>query len=531
MRFSNLITLLEANLYNKNDFLTAIDKLLKSKNVTKPEIINWFKKQYVNWYTSSTNDDERADNRRHKMVMRHMPAPNDPEWAKKPGIMKFIGFNTHHIDFLKHVIDYFEQLDDTELKKIYKQPYEIIINKVKEWDEYLASQMGKEQEKLEEGKDVQTLMTFPDGYRFVKLLSKKAYDVEGKQMGHCAASYSDRTDSILYSLKDKKNESHATIQYLLKQEEPEDGVYNVDRDDNLTRKGITQIKGKENAAPIKKYWPYIRKFIESNKFIVLADGDNIGYVEYDDIWFDPDEEKFKKYYNEVIVPNRNDFINTIFEEAKYNNGEVRNIFLHYYFLEELPDFSNIIVTGNFICNGNQLTSLKGSPKEVRGIFNCKNNQLTSLLGAPKKVGSFHCEENQLTSLEGAPKEVEDSFFCYNNKLTSLQGSPYEVKSFFCDDNQLRSLKGAPKIVRNHFSCKDNELTSLIGSPKEVGAGFFCDHNQLVSLHGISEKIGRFFSVGNPVKFTEEDVKKAMEKSRIKNRETFKEYFDRRGTIV
>ena len=54
---------------------------------------------------------------------------------------------------------------------------------------------------------------------------------------------------------------------------------------------------------------------------------------------------------------------------------------------------------------------------VKGNFFCNNNNLTTLKGAPKEVGGdFYCSVNELTSLEGAPKEVEGSFYCSHNKV-------------------------------------------------------------------------------------------------------------------
>jgi hypothetical protein len=95
---------------------------------------------------------------------------------------------------------------------------------------------------------------------------------------------------------------------------------------------------------------------------------------------------------------------------------------------------------------------------VSGGFWCNNNQLTSLKGAPKNVGgSFYCNHNRLISLEGAPKSINGDFYCYNNQLTSLEGAPESVGggSFWCSNNQLTSLEGAPKNIGGSFWC-DNE---------------------------------------------------------------------------
>jgi len=90
--------------------------------------------------------------------------------------------------------------------------------------------------------------------------------------------------------------------------------------------------------------------------------------------------------------------------------------------EKLTDFKGVrfgVVTGNFICSNNSLTSLEGSPQKVGVGFDCSSNKLTSLEGAPQKVGwGFYCSRNKLTSLVGAPQEVGGGFFwCGDNPIS------------------------------------------------------------------------------------------------------------------
>ena len=115
---------------------------------------------------------------------------------------------------------------------------------------------------------------------------------------------------------------------------------------------------------------------------------------------------------------------------------------------------------------------------VKGNFDCKHNNLTSLKGVPREVkGDFDCACNDLTSLEGAPEKVGRSFDCAHNYLTSLKGAPDKIKGYFdCTSNNIEDLKGAPKVVSGYFSCNDNNLTSLKGSPKVVGGNFICRNN-------------------------------------------------------
>lgn len=96
--------------------------------------------------------------------------------------------------------------------------------------------------------------------------------------------------------------------------------------------------------------------------------------------------------------------------------------------KEFPEYIQFdIVKGDFYCNHNRLTSLKGAPSKVEGSFYCSYNQLTSLEGAPKEIRKdFYCNNNQLTSLEGAPKEVGESFDCRNNKVSFTENDVRRV---------------------------------------------------------------------------------------------------------
>ena len=80
----------------------------------------------------------------------------------------------------------------------------------------------------------------------------------------------------------------------------------------------------------------------------------------------------------------------------------------------LPEYIKFNRVGEFQIRRNKLTSLRGSPDYVSGFFVCDYNQLTSLKYSPKQCGSFSCSANLLTSLEGCPKIVRNRFWCENN---------------------------------------------------------------------------------------------------------------------
>ena len=92
-----------------------------------------------------------------------------------------------------------------------------------------------------------------------------------------------------------------------------------------------------------------------------------------------------------------------------------NVFLSRRNLKEFPEYIQFrVVGGRFDCRNNNLTSLRGCPREVEGFY-CNVNELTSLEGAPERVGgNFYCDYNKLTTLKGAPKEIGGEFKCNKN---------------------------------------------------------------------------------------------------------------------
>ena len=337
-----------ANLFDIQPLISALDELLKNKGVTKPEIVNWFKTQFVNWFVSSTDDRE-------KNVQAHQYKAGEPEWAKKSDIVDFNGFTNEQTDSLNHTIDYFNSLDDIDLKKIYKEPVETIKKKVAEWDTFLKKQQAKEPVLKQTDKDIQVVKSWSGGFNIVKLLSKAAYETEGNLMGHCvgSAGYFDRKDITIYSLRDSRNEPHVTMEVR--------GYFQPENIELV--KGIKQIKGKENKAPIEKYRPYVIQFIDDNKLVIKEDGENIGYVEWDWRFYNPKSQEWQEIYQNEIVPVQKQKVQEILSKIKDSVYE-GDIDLRRLYLTQLPiDLKDVTVTGNFDCYDNQLTSLQGAPKE------------------------------------------------------------------------------------------------------------------------------------------------------------------------
>ena len=84
-----------------------------------------------------------------------------------------------------------------------------------------------------------------------------------------------------------------------------------------------------------------------------------------------------------------------------------------------PKTGLVDVFSDFDCSDQGRRDFKGVKfGVVDGNFDCDKNRLTSLKGAPLKVGvSFYCSYNALTSLVGAPKRARCGLSCVNNPVS------------------------------------------------------------------------------------------------------------------
>jgi hypothetical protein len=191
-----------------------------------------------------------------------------------------------------------------------------------------------------------------------------------------------------------------------------------------------------------------------------------------------------------------------------------------------PDGS-IDVNGHVLLGKQKLTELPLKFNIVSGDFYCYINNLTSLDGSPTYVGgNFNCYINNLTSLDGSPTYVGGIFYCPSNLLTSLEGCPnYVGGSFYCDYNKLTSLIGDSNYVGGDFYCSYNQLTSLMGCPKEVGGDFYCSYNPISPIIDLFDDVKIYLDYQETFNFLRKDCKvvKHLLEDAIKD---FSEYYNK-----
>ena len=287
--------LTEANLTNFTDLITSINAVLDDKEIPQfagsetNKIRDWFLKQYIKAVKEDDVDLKTA-------IKKHEYKEGEPVWMDKPDIMDFTGdLPEDVVDEIGHTVDYFATLEPNDLRKIYKEPYRVIKQKVQEWDRELAASAtdsGKEdveKKKLALGKDYKVIKQV-GGMKWVKLLTPESKDVEGEFMGHCVggAGYENKD---IYSLWDSKNRSHVTIE----------------ADDN--KKTIQQIKGKQNREPNEKYLPASIDFVANammQGYKIQGDGENVGMIKhnteyhFDDLNILPEKLRDKAVFRQWV---------------------------------------------------------------------------------------------------------------------------------------------------------------------------------------------------------------------------------------
>jgi hypothetical protein len=110
-----------------------------------------------------------------------------------------------------------------------------------------------------------------NGWTIRQLTTDAELAAEGEVMGHCVGSYCRRVQigkSLIYSLRDPKNEPHATIEIAGNVVEQDAMGYDVHAEPLSPQESswqVVQIQGKSNDEPIPEYQAMIKEWIDSLK--------------------------------------------------------------------------------------------------------------------------------------------------------------------------------------------------------------------------------------------------------------------------
>jgi hypothetical protein len=141
---------------------------------------------------------------------------------------------------MEHVLDFL--VSSAAPSRLQKMSFVDAKRLAKEWSER-NQKKGKHLVDTED--DIETIHSFKDGTKIVKLKTKKAFEREGFLMSHCVGGYNPNTkDLFVYSYRDGDNMPHATFEVRKNGGE------------------IVQIKGKGNGSIHPKYIHPILEFLK-----------------------------------------------------------------------------------------------------------------------------------------------------------------------------------------------------------------------------------------------------------------------------
>ena len=231
------IPLVERNVLNQDE----IQKFISGFRARKPETQKWLQANLRNYLISDHDDVDTVTT----------VEPNSPSWlraaiSRGDEVFK-VSMSKAFKDQIAHIIDYLDSPQaDFDFSRL------SVPDAIKKSDLW-TKELTKGPVAQEVPGEIE-FKKYSDGYRWVKPTSKEALDREGKLMGHCVGSYCERVsggDTVIYSLRDPKNEPHCTIE--------------------VTNGAIEQIKGKQNREVVAKYHEYVQDFLNTSG-IELGDG-------------------------------------------------------------------------------------------------------------------------------------------------------------------------------------------------------------------------------------------------------------------
>jgi len=235
-------------------------------------------------------------------------------------------------------------------EQLSKMSMEQAVRRTAEYDAERAAAMAKAS--AEEMKGMTIAKEFEDGYKMVQLDKPGQFAKESDRMGHSVRGYEPSKghedwseasgnsgystyghggwDSIksgetqVFSLRDSKNKPHVTVEvfrtdyvpnkdveemlkrsgiegepakaYMLKHGVIDERGNLLPDDPNAVTHKITQIKGKQNAAPNEEYLPMIQRFIREGGYEVEGDLGNTGLIDARSSGMGKQWEYDKKFY-------------------------------------------------------------------------------------------------------------------------------------------------------------------------------------------------------------------------------------------
>jgi hypothetical protein len=192
------------------------------------------------------------------------------KWIKV-NLNNYLVKNTECQNDIEHILDYL--CSKSAPKRINKMSYDEAKSNSDKW---LKSLIKTNNQIIETEFDTKIVLELDGGFKWVQLISEISYKNEGIRMRHCVGSYFGKNVKI-YSLRDKNNEPHCTIE------------------------SDTQIKGKGNGNISPNYIGYVVSFLE-HLGMNVSDNEmkNLGYFNCTQFESDLHDDSLKLKYKNYL---------------------------------------------------------------------------------------------------------------------------------------------------------------------------------------------------------------------------------------
>lgn len=223
--------------------------------IDEPAVRTWFATNFRNWLL------KQPDNL-HKLTYLPPNATDKQQKAFAYQDLWEIRLTTAMQTEIAHLLDFFKA--NPNLPRLDRMSVENVEQAAANW---VKAMNAKAEREPDDPNEINTLMDYPNGYAMVELTGANALSREGVKMGHCVGGYCQEVTSgekRIFSLRDPQNVQHATIELVTAAHQ------------------VKQIKGRQNRAPMPKYWAMIRQFLDSIKAEIIYDYKNVGLLRITD---------------------------------------------------------------------------------------------------------------------------------------------------------------------------------------------------------------------------------------------------------
>ncbi len=221
------------------DYFARIQDLERS-----PEYLNpIFRTGLVNWVESlPDNHFPRADRKRfakwlaNAIYMHETEQRNNLSSVDDPNELRI--YNND----VRYIADYFNGSQEIP-DNVWQMDWQSVFALSEEWHD----QIGKGYKFTGDYQHKDIVYKFDNGFTIVDVNTEHDLGIEGQKMGHCVGTYCDDVASgktTIYSLRDKKNDPHATIEVN-------------------SGGGVDQIKGNGNSKPKDRYAKMILQWLRT----------------------------------------------------------------------------------------------------------------------------------------------------------------------------------------------------------------------------------------------------------------------------